>query len=251
MCICTHTQTHTTHTRHTLSPAFFKYVSISLYLFEYPLTCVKGVGSTISPIFSGGVSVSPGNSSSDMRSLVPRAREADAWAEGGPTATRGRNGANPDTDTTVAANSDAHSATCACGARAGRVIGRGPTRLPRNRTRPPCKSVLIAKKNKKWESNVYRESLEHLLQPSCTVVKIQEHGVVYLQFKSTPGPRHHGPRHRVLAGKPKWALKKGRRRQGAQAARFCSTAAGAGPGEAWSREFLALHTALRRPSSVQ
>ena len=109
-----------------MSPAFFKYVSISLYLFEYPLTCVKGVGSTISPTFSGGVSVSPGNSSSDMLSLVPRAREADAWVEGAPTATGGRNGAKPDTDTTVTANSDAHSATCARGARAGRVIGRGP-----------------------------------------------------------------------------------------------------------------------------
>ena len=128
MCICTYKQ-HNTHTHrhaHTLSPAFFKYVSISLYLFEYPLTCVKGVGSTISPTFSGGVSVSPGNSSSDMLSLVPRAREADAWVEGAPTATGGRNGAKPDTDTTVTANSDAHSATCARGARAGRVIGRGP-----------------------------------------------------------------------------------------------------------------------------
>jgi len=126
MCICTYKQ-HNTHTHrhaHTLSPAFFKYVSISLYLFEYPLTCVKGVGSTISPTFSGGVSVSPGNSSSDMLSIFPRAREADAWAEGAPTATRGRNGVKPDTDTTVTAKSDAHSSSGARSARVGRVIGR-------------------------------------------------------------------------------------------------------------------------------
>mmetsp|Transcript_25221 Transcript_25221/g.57582 ORF Transcript_25221/g.57582 Transcript_25221/m.57582 type:complete len:200 (+) Transcript_25221:1146-1745(+) len=48
----------------TSSPAILRYVSISLYRFEYPLTCVKGVGSTISPTLIGGVERRSGTSCS-------------------------------------------------------------------------------------------------------------------------------------------------------------------------------------------
>jgi len=65
------------------SPACWRYRSISLKRLEYPLTCVKGVGSTSSDTFRGGLCESGGMAAAVLAPVLPLALVGADMAGGG------------------------------------------------------------------------------------------------------------------------------------------------------------------------